>query len=1074
MPISQVLHNNPLKQLGGNPAVPDSFRIDSNNWTTGTYSQAGSLGALHSRRAKQQILTFQQRRKLAVQRPALTVCRTEAAGAHQDVLAVGFHHGTFGHWMKLAPVHWEIILRIRAFPIVTLCLSPTFVVSSSFRLMLRTVLVRAALLALAMAPAAAQGPSTPLPRDSAVVTGRLSNGLRYFIRHNAKPEKRAELRLVVNAGSILENDAQRGLAHFVEHMAFNGTARFPKAAIVNFLERVGMRFGADVNAYTSFDETVYMLQIPTDTARLVNTGLDILEDWAHNLSFDPVEIRKERGVVIEEWRTGRDASTRVSYRQFPVMLRGSQYAIRIPIGTKENLETFPDSLAKNFYRDWYRPDLMSVVAVGDFDVKEMEAKIRERFGRIPAAVKPRPRLNAPVPDHAETLVSIETDKEYPAKTVSLLWLKPHEETRTTAEFRRTLVSSFYDGMMNQRFHEMTSKPDAPFAFGGSGRGELVRTKDVYQLEAGVKDNGFVSGAEALLAEAERVRRFGFTPGELDRQRVNYLRDLEQAYAERDKSESAGFADEYVGIALTGGPMMSIGEVQSLSKELVPGITLDEINALARTTFTETNRVAMVAAPEKADVTVPSAEQLLAVYGKARDATLTAYVDETTDAALVPVPPVSGKIVAERTLPETGILEWTLSNGAKLLLKPTDFKADEVYFAGQAPGGSSLLEDRDVPTAVGSPMLFQVSGIGAFDRIALGKKLTGIKADASTSFSGTEEVVNGSASRRDIETLFQLVWLRFTQPRVDTAAFQAIKNQAKSYLANQHNEPETVFGDTIAMTMSRYSPRTRIFTPELLDSVDLGRALTIYNERFANAGNFTFFLVGSFAPDSVRPFVERYLASLPTRGVAEKAVDRGVRPPTGVVTRTVKKGIEPKAQTELIFTGSCAYSYENRFIIKGLRELLNIRLREVLREDKSGTYGVSVSGSCYGIPYQRYQISISFGSAPERTDELTKAVFAVIDSVKAGAVSDSNMTKIREITIRQHETALKENDSWLSAMTDAAEDGRDQRDWLRTPELASKLTKTQLRDAARLFLNTNQYARFTLLPEDTPKPPPIKP
>jgi zinc protease len=943
--------------------------------------------------------------------------------------------------------------------------------------MFRPQLVCIALAALVVVPASAKSQMSadaPLPRDSAVITGQLPNGLRYFIRHNAKPEKRAELRLAVNAGSILEADDQRGLAHFVEHMAFNGTKRFPKSTIVNFLERVGMRFGADVNAYTSFDETVYMLQIPTDTARLVNTALDILEDWSHELTFDPAEIKKERGVVIEEWRTGRDASTRVSYRQFPVMLRGSQYALRIPIGTKENLETFADTLAKNFYRDWYRPDLMSVVAVGDFDVKEMEAKIRERFGRIPTATKPHPRLNAPVPDHAETLVSIETDKEYPNKTVSLLWLKPHEEARTVSNFRRTLVSGFYDGMMNQRFRELTSKPDAPFAFAGSGRGALVRTKDIYQLEAGVKDNGFVSGAEALLAEAERVRRFGFTPGELDRQRVNFLRDLEQAYAERDKTESAGFADEYVGISLSGGPMMSIGQEQALAKQLVPGITIEEINALARTTFTQSNRVAMIAAPEKIDVTVPTAEQLLAVYDKAKDAMLTAYVDETTDAPLVPVLPAPGKIVAERTLPETGIVEWTLSNGAKLLLKTTDFKADEVFFAGQAPGGSSLLEDRDITTAVGSPLLFQVSGVGAFDRIALQKKLTGKKAGASASISATEEGVNGSASRQDIETLFQLVWLRFTQPRVDTAAFQAIKNQARSVLANQRNQPTSVFGDTIAMTMAQYSPRLKLFTPELLDSVNVGRALEIYKERFANAGNFTFFLVGSFAADSVRPFVERYLASLPTRGIPEHVVDRGVRPPKGVITKIVRKGIEPKAQTELIFTGPCAYSFENRHVLSGLRELLDIRLREVLREDKGGTYGVSVGASCNNIPYQRSRIEISFGSAPERVDELTRAVFAVIDSVKAGVVSDSNMTKIREITVRQHETSLKQNESWLNAMADAAEDGRDQRDWLRTPDLARKLTKTQLRDAARLYLNTQQVAHFTLLPEDAPKPPAIKP
>ncbi len=472
------------------------------------------------------------------------------------------------------------------------------------------------LLLVAAVSVGAQTPrlDAPLPRDSAVIAGRLPNGLRYLIRRNEKPEKRAELRLAVNAGSILEDDSQRGLAHFVEHMAFNGTRRFPKADIVNFLERVGMRFGADLNASTSFDETVYELQIPTDTARIVNTALDILEDWAHNVTFDTSEIRKERGVVIEEWRTGRDASTRVSYRQIPVMLRGSKYALRIPIGTKENLETFADSLLVRFYRDWYRPDLMTVVAVGDFDPKVIEAGIRERFGRIAMPAHPRPRVFASVPNHAETLVSIETDREYPSKQVALLWKKPHHDTRTVGDFRRELVTAFYDGMMNLRFQELAQKPDAPFAFAGSGRGDIVRTKDGYQLVAGVKESNFVQAADALLDEAERVRRFGFTATELGRQRTNYLRDLEQQYAERDKTESGSYVGTYVAVGLTGAPMLSIDQEQTLAKELLPAITLDEVNGIARSTFTDSNRVVLVAAPEKPDVKVPDAAAMLATFG----------------------------------------------------------------------------------------------------------------------------------------------------------------------------------------------------------------------------------------------------------------------------------------------------------------------------------------------------------------------------------------------------------------------------------------------------------------------------
>ncbi len=934
---------------------------------------------------------------------------------------------------------------------------------------MRLVPVLAALLISAhIAAAQASDLTARLPIDTAVHRGTLPNGLRYIIRHNGKPEQRAELRLAVNAGSILETDAQRGLAHFVEHMAFNGTRRFPKSDIVNFLERIGMRFGADLNASTSFDETVYALQVPTDTARLLNTALDIMEDWAHDLTFDPAEAQKERGVVIEEWRRGLSAETRVQNKQFPVMLYGSKYATRLPIGTKENLEHFDPALAKQFYRDWYRLDLMTVVAVGDFDVAAMETAIRTRFGRIPPATAPKPRTYAQVPEHGETLVSIETDKEYPSASVALLWLKPRDSTRTVADLRRRFVASLYDGMVNARFEELTQRPDAPFAYAGSGRGEFVRTRDVYQLYAGVKESGFTQAAEALLAEAERIARFGFTQSELDRLRTNYLRGLEQAYAERAKTSSAIFAGQYVDAALSGGPIMGISNSQALAKQLLPGITLVEVNALARTSFTARNRVVLVAAPQKPDIVLPTKQEMLAVFDEARHATLTAYVDSTSDAPLVRTLPTPDRVVSERTLEGTDIKEWKLSNGARVLLKPTDFKADEVLFAAQSPGGESLLPDSTVIDADLSSALLSVSGMGDFNEITLGKKLTGKRVALSASLGDLSETLRGSASARDLETLFQLIWLRMTQPRVDSSAFVAFKNQMRAMLANRRNDPEAVFGDTITVTMTQHHPRVKLMSAALLDSVNIRRALAIQKDRFADGSGFTFFFVGSFSPDSLRPLVERYLASLPSLGRTEVPRDVGIRPPAGVVERTVRRGVEAKAQTELVFTGSCVYSYENRVILGALRDLLDIRLREALREDKSGTYGVQVGAACSHLPYPHYEVSISFGSAPDRVDELTKEVFAVLDSVKAGAVSDSNMTKIRELALRGHETALRQNGSWLANMTDADEDGRDQRDFMRKPALVNALTREQVRDAARAYLRREQYAHFTLLPAATPK------
>ncbi|MDB4899920.1 MAG: peptidase domain protein, partial [Gemmatimonadetes bacterium] len=759
---------------------------------------------------------------------------------------------------------------------------------------------RLSLLAVALLcarPLSAQLPdAAALPSDPAVVRGQLDNGLRYLIRRNAQPRNRAELRLVVAAGSILESDAQRGLAHFVEHMAFNGTRRFPRSAIVDYLERTGMRFGADVNAYTSFDETVYMLQVPTDTAQIVSTGLDILEDWAHGLSFDSTEIRKERGVVIEEWRTGRGAMARVQNKQFPVMLRGSKYAERLPIGTRENLESFPDSLPRQFYHDWYRPDLMTVVAVGDFDPVQMETMIKERFSRLVMPANPRRREFAAVPDHDETLVSIETDKEYPSSAVALLWLRSRDSTRTVADLRRQLVAGFYDAMVNQRFSEAAQRPDAPFAYAGSGRGGLVRTKDAYQLFAAVKESGFEKAEAALLTEAERVAQLGFTQTELDRTRTQYLRGLDQAYAERDKTNSNVFAGQYVSSALSGAPILSIEQRQTLAKQIAPAITLADVNALARSSITEKNRVVLVSAPDKPEVKVPSAAAMLATLARARASTFTAYVDSASDSPLLPGLPRPGRIVAERLLPETGITEWTLSNGARVLLKPTDFKDDEILFAGRSPGGTSLLGDRDVLTADLSNAALSVSGVGQFNQIALGKKLTGKRAYASTNVSEQGEYVNAGGSARDLETIFQLVWLRFTSPRVDSVAYAALKAQARAMMANQRNSPEAVFNDTVRVTMVQHSPRVRLFTPELLDSLDLQKGLDLYRDRFADASGFTFYLVGSFRLDSVRPLVAQYLASLPALHRNEKIQDRGIRPPSGVVERTVRKGMEPKATT----------------------------------------------------------------------------------------------------------------------------------------------------------------------------------
>jgi zinc protease len=905
-------------------------------------------------------------------------------------------------------------------------------------------------------------PTTPIPFDSAVVRGVLPNGLRYYIRRNAKPDKRLELRLAVRAGSTLEDADQQGLAHFVEHMAFNGTARFPKQAIVDFLEQSGMRFGGDLNAYTSFDETVYNLTIPTDSTHLVSRAFDVLRDWAGAITFDSTEFEKERGVVIEEWRTNRGANMRVAMQHYPFQFYGSRYAERLPIGTRETLDAATRSALLRFYRDWYRPDLMAIVAVGDMDPKAVETLIKARFANLTNPAKEKPRTYATVPDHDTTFVSIVKDKEYQASTIGVIWKLPKDSVLTVGDYRRVLISNLYSALMSDRLSELSRQPNAPFQFAVIQRGGFVRTRDVTQAFASVKGNGFAASLEAMLQEMERVTRFGFTQSELDRTRVNIQRNLERGVAEADKAVNAGFAQAYTASFLNDGASPSVQTIQRIASQVLPGITVDEVNRAARDWTPRKSRVVMLSAPDRADVLLPTREQLLAVFDKVKTASLVAFVDSTSDKPLVPTMPKSGRVVSSKTLPETGITEWTLSNGVRVLLKPTDFKNDEIRFTARRPGGSSTFAESDQLDA--QFMGVAVAGAGDFSPITLNKALTGKVATANVGVSETGESAAGSASPKDLETMFQLLWLRMTAPRFDSLSYAVTKQALVSNLRNRANSPEAAFGDTVTRVMTNYDKRVRLISAEMLDSANIRHAYELFKGRVSDASGFTFYFVGNFTLDSIKPQVEKWLASLPTSGRASMWTDRGIRPPKGVTERIVRKGSEPKATTTIEFYGDFDYSWENRFTLNALRELLDIRLREAIREEKGGTYGVQVGANGNSIPYKRYGVSINFTSAPERVDELTARTWAVIDSVAQFGASAPDLAKIKEIFLRTHETSLKQNASWLNWMRDHDEDGRDQRATLQYPTLVNALTNDQLKAAAKRYLDHKQYARFTLLPE----------
>jgi zinc protease len=913
-------------------------------------------------------------------------------------------------------------------------------------------------------PGALTAQAPPLPVDSHVTVGTLENGLRYYVRANREPRQRAEFRLAVRAGSVLEADDQQGLAHFVEHMAFNGTALFERQRLVDYLESIGMRFGPDINAYTSFDETVYLLQVPTDTTAVLHTALQILDEWAHAVTLDSMEVEKERGVVIEEWRLGQGAGSRLRDKQFPVLFKGSRYAERLPIGKKELLETFPPEAARRFYRTWYRPDLMAVVAVGDFDPADIERQIRERFGDRPNPAGAAPRPTIDVPDHDEPLFSIATDPELTGTSVSVLFKQPPRDHSTREAYRQGIVEGLFSAMLNERFTEMAQQADPPFLGAGAGQGSFVPAKEVFSLGAGVKDGGVLRGLEALLTEAERVARFGFTTAELERARARRLRAMERAWAERDKSHSANYADEYVRHFLEGEAIPGIEAELALHREFLPGITLDETNRLARAWITPHNRVVLVSGPEKPGVTLPTEAELSAVFQAVSGKAITAYADTLAARALVASPPAPGRVVSEQTVPELGLTEWRLANGVTVVLKPTDFKDDEIMVQAISPGGTSLApDDRYISASMASGVV-SASGVGQFRAVDLQKVLAGKAVNLGPIVGGTEEGLFGSGSPRDIETLLQLAWLYATAPRLDSAAFSALRSRLLTFAENRGASPEVVFGDTVQVTMAQGHVRAAPVTAERIRQIDPAQALAFYRDRFADAGDFTFFFVGNIDLAGIRPLIETWLGSLPSAGRQERWRDVGIRPPRGIVKKVVRKGLEPKARTQLLFTGPFEDGLDQRYALQSLGEALQIRLREVLREDLGGVYGVGVSAFPRVIPDTGYQVSIGFGADPDRLDELVDSTFAVIRSFQQSGPADSIIRKVQEAQRRDRETRVRQNSWWLGQLVAYRRSGLDPRSLLDYERRVASLSPEVVRDAARRYIRLDNYVQVSLMPE----------
>ena len=907
-------------------------------------------------------------------------------------------------------------------------------------------------------------PDDPILIDPAITHGKFENGLEYYIKVNKKPEKRAELRLAVKTGSVMEDDDQLGLAHFCEHMAFNGTKSFPKNEIINLLEKEGIRLGPDVNAYTSFDQTVYMLQIPTDSAAIVEKAFKILEEWASAVTYDSTEIDKERGVVIEEWRLGRGASARVFDKHIPKLLYNSQYAKRWVIGKKEILEKAPYETLRRFYRDWYRPELMAVSIVGDFDKTTIEKMVKEHFSKLVNKRPARERTKYTLPDHTQTLVSIATDKELPYTSLQMYFKRDVEIEKTFADSRKSLVSQLYDGMLNKRLQERLQQPNPPFIYGGANDGQFLGHRQSFTLFVQAKENSILDGLDYILTEAYRAKQTGFTATELERQKTEILRQYERMVSEKDKTESRNYADEYIQNFLQEEPIPGIEVEYAIAKQFLPGITLDEVNKLADVKMVHGNRVAVISAPEKESVKIPTEAEVMAVIEAASAKKTEAYVDKVINKPLIATLPKAGKVVSEKTIPSIGLTEWKLSNGALVVLKPTDFKNDEILFSAYSNGGTSLCSDPDYMSASFASQVASVGGVGEFDAISLSKFLTGKIVNVNPMISTLSEGFSGSASPKDLETLFQLTYLYATAPRKDTSAFGAIMTRIRASIQNRSVSPEGAFYDTVSVTMTQYHYRGRPITTKILDEITLDKALTFYKDRFADASDFIFFFVGSFQLEKIKPLVEQYLASLPSINRKESWRDVGIYPPKGVIKKEVYRGIEPKSSIMITFTGPFDWNTQNRYDFSSLQELTNIKLREVIREEKGGTYGIGAYGSPSLFPHKEFSLSVSWGCDPTRVDELVKTVMQQLDSLRTKGPDQVYIDKVKEIQRRGREVNLKENRFWLSNFRTSYANGENPEEILGFDKRVDNLSAAAMQSAAKKFFDTNNMVKVVLFPE----------
>lgn len=883
-----------------------------------------------------------------------------------------------------------------------------------FRIISLVIFMQLSLVALCQIDLSKSAPTSPNVR-----TGKLPNGMTYYIQHNEEPKERASFYIIQNVGALLENDDQNGLAHFLEHMAFNGTQHFPGKGIINTLEKHGVQFGRNVNAYTSFGETVYNLSdIPVKHTGLVDTCLLVLNDWSHYLLLTDQEIDAERGVITEEWRTRRTAAFRMQRQMFPVLFKDSKYAVRDVIGDLDVIKNFKYQTLRDFYHQWYRTDLQAIAIVGDVDADAIEQKVKEMFSKIEPVQNPSKREFYAVPENKEPLYVLTTDKEADSYSVAL-YIK-HPATPPSAKnmnyLREQTIQQLFGMMTRDRINELLQKGNPPFVSGGITYGGFIQGYNAFVVSATAKPDQDDLAFKAIYTEAQRIFQNGFTPGELERAKSNYLTSLENRYKQRDKISNDEYAMDFKNNYIDGEPLTSIDFDWEFVQKILPTISVEEVTAKAKSWFTPENRVIVVRGPEKPEAKHLSKEQALTIISEIENSKIEPYVDQTVSSNLIKQELKGSKVKATKQLPEFGAVEWTLGNDAKVIFRKADYEKDQVALQAISNGGSSKLDNSKVASAMMLGQFIGSFGVGDYDATALKKALTGKKAGVNIALGDLNESFTGTSTPKDFETMMQLLYLQFENPRFDKDAYQAMEGRYKAFIANLANNPQKVMSDSLQLIMTCKNPRTKLLTPDLFKEMSLEQMQEIYKDRFADAGDFTFIIVGNIEEETAKAMAEKYIGSLTNLPRKESWIDRKVEGPKGKLVREIEIPLEVKKATVTVnFDTKMDYTPQQNLLLSVFRDILNLRYTEEIREKEGGTYGVRVSTNSVKFPKPEKSLNLMFDTDPDKAQKLKAILYQEIEKIEKNGPTAEDLDKAIKNLQKNREQAKLHNSYWMQAL-----------------------------------------------------------